>query len=104
MSRIHPRCGTNILIYIVAVSLVDPFIDWAPWVALQFIVITEAWFILGGTRFSIAIGNFIQRYLTTSEPGRKELEVAVESLNELLRAERGERGAAKEPVLLPTRF
>jgi hypothetical protein len=30
--------------------------------------------------------------------------VAVESLNELLRAERGERGADKEPVLLPTRF
>lgn len=104
MSRIHPRCGTNILIYIVAVSLVDPFIDWAPWVVLQFIVITEAWFILGSTRVSIAIGNFIQRYLTTSEPGRKELEVAVESLNELLRAERGERGADKEPVLLPTRF
>ena len=104
MSRIHPRCGTNILIYIVAVSLVDPFIDWTPWVVLQFIVITEAWFILGSTRVSIAIGNFIQRYLTTSEPGRKELEVAVESLNELLRAERGERGADKEPVLLPTRF
>ena len=104
MSRLHPRCGTNILIYIVAVSLVAPFIDWAPWVVLQFIVITEAWFILGSTRASVAIGNFIQRYLTTSEPGRKELEVAVESLNELLRAERGERGADKEPVLLPTRF
>jgi uncharacterized protein YqhQ len=104
MSRVHPRCGTNILIYIVAVSLVDPFIDWAPWVVLQFIVITEAWFILGSTRVSVAIGNFIQRFLTTSEPGRKELEVAVESLNELLRAERGERGADKEPVLLPTRF
>jgi uncharacterized protein YqhQ len=104
MSRIHPRCGTNILIYIVAVSLLDPFIDWAPWAVLQFIVITEAWFILGSTRVSIAIGNWMQRYLTTSEPGRKELEVAVESLNELLRAERGERGAAEEPVLLPTRF
>ena len=104
MSRIHPRCGTNILIYIVAVSLLDPFIDWAPWAVLQFILITEAWFILGRTRASIAIGNFTQKYLTTSEPGRKELEVAVESLNELLRAERGERGAAKEPVLLSPRF
>jgi hypothetical protein len=104
MSRIHPRCGTNILIYIVAVSLLDPFIDWAPWAVLQFIVITEAWFILGRTRASIAIGNFIQKYLTTSEPARKELEVAVESLNELLRAERGERGAAKEPILLSPRY
>jgi uncharacterized protein YqhQ len=107
MSRIHPRCGTNILIYIVAVSLLapfPPFSDWAPWAVLQFIVITEAWFILGRTRVSIATGNFIQKYLTTSEPGRKELELAVESLNELLRAERGERGAAKEPVLFSPRY
>jgi len=104
MSRLHPRCGTNILIYIVAVSLVTPFIDWAPWAVLQFTVISEAWFILGRTRVSIAIGNFIQKYLTTSEPGRKELELAVESLNELLRAERGERGAAKEPVLFSPRY
>jgi hypothetical protein len=104
MSRIHPRCGTNILIYIIAVSLLDPLIDWGPWAVLQFIVISEAWFIFGKTRASIAVGNLIQRYLTTSEPGRKELEVAVESLNELLRAERGERGAAKEPVLLSPKY
>ena len=43
----------------------------------------------------------MQRYLTTSEPGRKELEVAVGGLAELLRAERGERDAAEESVLLP---
>lgn len=104
MSRLHPRCGTNILIYIIIASFVAPFVDWAPWAVLQFIVISEAWFLLGKTRPSIAIGNFMQKYLTTSEPGRKELEVAVESLNELLRAERGERGATKEPVLLSPRF
>ncbi|MBA4116756.1 MAG: DUF1385 domain-containing protein [Rubrobacter sp.] len=104
MSRLHPRCGTNILIYIIAASLITPFIDWAPWAVLQFIVISEAWFLLGKTRVSVAIGNLMQRYLTTSEPSRKELEVAVESLHELLRAERGERGAAKEPVLLSPRY
>ena len=107
MSRLHPRCGTNILIYIIAASLIaplPPFVDWTPWAVLQFIVISEAWFLFGKTRASVAIGNFMQRYLTTSEPGRKELEVAVESLNELLRAERGERGAAKEPVLLSPRY
>jgi uncharacterized protein YqhQ len=104
MSRLHPRCGTNVLIYIVLAALADPFIDWAPYAVLQFILISEAWFIFGRTRLSIAIGNFVQKYLTTSEPGRKELEVAVESLNELLRAERGEREAAKEPVLLSPRF
>jgi uncharacterized protein YqhQ len=84
MSRLHPRCGTNILTYIILAAL-----------------ISEAWFILGKTRGSVAIGNFMQRYLTTSEPGRKELEAAVGGLAELLRAERGERHAAKEPVLIP---
>ena len=104
VSRLHPRCGTNILIYLIIVALLDPFIDWAPWIALQFIVISEAWFILGKTRLSIVLGNFMQKYLTTTEPGRKELEVAVESLNELLRAEESQRGAAKEPVLIPARY
>jgi uncharacterized protein YqhQ len=101
MSRLHPRCGTNILTYIILAALIDPFVDWAPYAVLQFILISEAWFIFGKTRGSIAIGNFMQRYLTTSEPGRKELEVAVGGLAELLRAERGERDAAKEPVLIP---
>lgn len=104
MSRIHPRCGTNILIYITIAALIDPFIDWAPYAVLQFILISEAWFIFGKTRTSIAIGNFVQKWLTTSEPARKELEVAVESLRELLRAEWGERNTTKEPVLIPTRF
>jgi uncharacterized protein YqhQ len=104
VSRLHPRCGTNILIYIILAGLADPFIDWAPYAVLQFILISEAWFVLGKTRPSIAVGNFMQKYLTTSEPGRKELEVAVESLNELLRAEGGERSAAKEPVLIPARY
>jgi uncharacterized protein YqhQ len=104
VSRIHPRCGTNILIYIVLAALADPFIDWAPYAVLQFILISEAWFILGKTRASIAIGNVTQKYLTTSEPGQKELEVAVESLKELLRTERGEREASKEPVLLSPRY
>jgi uncharacterized protein YqhQ len=41
------------------------------------------------TRPSIAVGNFLQRYLTTTEPRRYQLEVAVESLNRLLQAEEG---------------
>ncbi len=101
VSRLHPRCGTNILTYIVLAALIDPFVNWAPYAGFQFILISEAWFIFGKTKWSIAVGNFVQKYLTTSEPGRKELEVAVEGLAELLRAERGVRGAAKEPVLIP---
>ncbi len=104
VSRLHPRCGTNILIYIILAGLADPFIDWAPYAVLQFILISEAWFVFGKTKISIAVGYLMQRYLTTSEPRQKELEVAVESLNELLRAEGGERGAAKEPVLIPARY
>jgi uncharacterized protein YqhQ len=104
VSRLHPRCGTNILIYIILAGLANPFIPWASYAVLQFVLISEAWFVFGRTRVSIAVGNLMQRYLTTSEPCQKELEVAVESLNELLRAEGGERGAAKEPVLIPARY
>src|SRR5215216_5330588 len=86
-SRIHPRCGTNILLYIMLAALLDPLIAWWGYAILQFILISEAWFIFGMTRPSIAVGNFLQRYLTTTEPRRYQLEVAVESLNRLLQAE-----------------
>ena len=94
-SRIHPRCGTNILGYIVFAALLDPLIAWWGYAVLQFILISEAWFIFGKTQPSIAVGNFLQRYFTTTEPRRAELEVAVESLNMLLRAEE-ERAAGGE--------
>jgi len=86
-NRIHPRCGTNILSYIVLAALLDPLIDWWGYAVLQFILISEAWFVFGQTRPSIAVGNFLQRYFTTTEPRRAELEVAVESLKSLLQAE-----------------
>ena len=88
-SRIHPRCGTNILSYIIVAALLDPLIPYWWYAITQFILISEAWFIFGKTRPSIAIGNFLQRYFTTTEPNRSELEVAVESLNRLIEAERG---------------
>jgi uncharacterized protein YqhQ len=86
--RVHPRCGTNILIYILLAALLDPLIGWWGYAILQFILISEAWYIFGQSRTSIAVGNFLQRYITTSEPKRRELEVAVESMNQLLQAER----------------
>jgi uncharacterized protein YqhQ len=86
-SRVHPRCGTNILSYIVLAALLDPFIAWWGYGILQFILISEAWYIFGKTRPSIAAGNFLQRFFTTTEPRRAELEVAVESLNKLLQKE-----------------
>ena len=102
-SRIHPRCGTNILSYIVLAALLDPLVDWWGYAILQFILISEAWFVFGPTRPSIAVGNFLQRYFTTTEPRRAELEVAVESLKRLLRAEE-ERTGGGELVRTPARF
>ena len=99
-SRIHPRCGTNILGYIVLAALLDPLIAWWGYAVLQFILISEAWFIFGKTQPSIAVGNFLQRYFTTTEPRRAELEVAVESLNMLLRTEE-ERAAGGELAKTP---
>jgi uncharacterized protein YqhQ len=102
-SRIHPRCGTNILAYIVLAGFLDPLIGWWGYAFLQFILISEAWFIFGQTRPSIAVGNFFQRYLTTTEPRRAELEVAVESMNRLLDAEQGRAGGEKH-VKVPARY
>jgi uncharacterized protein YqhQ len=101
-SRIHPRCGTNILGYIVLAALLDPLISWWGYAILQFILISEAWYVFGKTRPSIAVGNFLQRYFTTTEPHRAELEVAVESLSKLLRAEE-ERAAGAELAGTPAR-
>jgi uncharacterized protein YqhQ len=70
---------------------------------VQFILISEAWFVFGQTRASIAVGNFLQRYFTTTEPRRAELEVAVESLNRLLRAEEEHTGVG-ELFQNPARF
>jgi hypothetical protein len=103
VSRVHPRCGTNILLYIILAALLDPLIAWWGYAILQFILISEAWFIFGQTLPSIAVGNFLQRYLTTTEPRCAHLEVAVESLNKLLHAEQ-EREEGMAPLRVPTRY
>jgi uncharacterized protein YqhQ len=103
VSRVHPRCGTNILLYIILAALLDPLISWWGYAILQFILISEAWFIFGQTRPSIAVGNVLQRYLTTTEPRRAQLEVAVESLNKLLQAEE-KREEGMTPMRLPARY
>src|SRR5215204_6942492 len=102
-SRIHPRCGTNILLYIMLVALIDPLVAWWGYSIVQFILISEAWFIFGMTRPSIAVGNFLQRYFTTTEPRRSQLEVAVESLNRLLQAEE-EREIDEAAVRVKARY
>jgi uncharacterized protein YqhQ len=101
-SRLHPRCGTNILVYILIAGLLDPLVGWWGYAILQFILISEAWFIFGQTKPSIAVGNFFQRHFTTTEPRRAELEVAVESMNRLLAAEKGETSG--EAATVPARF
>ncbi len=102
-SRIHPRCGTNILGYIILAALLDPLVAHWSYAIVQFILISEAWFVLGKTRPSIAVGNFLQRYFTTTEPRRAELEVAVESMNRLLRAEEEHVGVGT-PVQVSARY
>ena len=102
-SRLHPRCGTNILAYIVLAALLDPLIAWWGYAVLQFILISEAWFVFGKSRPSVAVGNLLQKYLTTTEPRRAELEVAVESLNQLLKAEGGQTGGELR-VQTPARY
>lgn len=101
-SRLHPRCGTNILAYILLAGLIDPLIGWWGYAILQFILISEAWYIFGQSRVSIAVGSFLQRFFTTTEPTRRELEVGVESINRLISAENG--GKVEPKLSLPARF
>src|SRR5918995_1158249 len=102
-SRIHPRCGTNILLYIMLAALLDPLIAWWSYAILQFILISEAWFIFGIPRPSIAVGNFLQRSPPPPDPRRYQLEVAVESLNRLLQAEE-EREIDEAAVRVKAKF
>jgi uncharacterized protein YqhQ len=103
VSRVHPRCGTNILIYIILAALLDPLIAWWGYGIVQFILISEAWFVFGQTRPSIAVGNVLQRFLTTTEPRRAQLEVAVEGLSKLLHAEE-EREEGMAPLRVPAGY
>src|ERR687890_448040 len=103
VSRVHPRCGTNILLYIILAALLDPLITWWGYAIVQFILISEAWFIFGQTRFSIAVGNVLQKSPTTPEPRRAQLEVAVEALNKLLQAEE-EREIDEAAVRVKARY
>ena len=102
--RLHPRCGTNILLYIILAALLDPVISWAPYTLLQFVLISEAWYTFGGSRPSVAVGNFLQKHFTTAEPRAGELEVAVESLQRLVRAEEDGATNVGEVLRLPARY
>lgn len=102
--RVHSRCGTNILIYILLAALLDPFIDWGPYALLQFVLISEAWYAFGKSRPSVAVGNFLQRHFTTAEPRAGELEVAVESLKRLVRAEEDGDADVGQVLQLPARY
>jgi hypothetical protein len=51
-------------------ALLDPLIAWWGYAVLQFILISEAWYVFGKTHPSIAVGNFFQRYCTTTEARR----------------------------------
>jgi uncharacterized protein YqhQ len=103
VNRVHPRCGTNIMLYVILAALLDPLITWWGYSILQFILITEAWFVFGQTRPSIAVGNFLQRYFTTTEPHRAQLEVAVEGINRLILAEE-EHEDNLAPTQVPARY
>lgn len=101
----HPRCGTNFLLVVVAVSvLVFAFVP-GPWgfaakffsrLALLPVVagISFELLRLGGrpkARFLAAPGNWLQA-LTTRPPSDDQIEVALRALREVLDMERGGRG------------
>ena len=96
----HPRCGTNILGYIVLAAVLDPLVGWWGYAILQFILISEAWFVLGKTP-----AFHLRRQLRrgTSQPPRscaRRLRGRRPVLNKLLQAEE-ERAAGEISSRLP---
>ncbi len=89
VSRIHNRCGTNLVTLLVLLGLVInplPLLAQLPLFAVGLGLSAELLTIAAGhpkawwSRALLAGGRMLQRYVTTAEPTRDEMEVACRSL------------------------
>ena len=77
MSRLHPRCGTTFLLFVISISIILHAVL-VP--LLLFIYCPEG---------AVAPGLTLQR-MTTAEPDERQLDVAVVALREALGAQAGD--------------
>lgn len=92
MPRVHPRCGTN-LVMAMLLFFVFMSIPMAVPGAIQ--ALMAAIFTL---MFFRPLGTFAQQYFTTKNPSRKQIEMGIRAGNELL--DRYSRGEGLNPTLL----
>jgi uncharacterized protein YqhQ len=92
-SRIHPRCGTNLIVWMAVAALWLghlPLVIQLPAVLLALACVAEVLSLAGRhpnvalSRVLLAPGQFLQRFVTTSEPTRAEQEVACRALTACL--------------------
>jgi uncharacterized protein YqhQ len=88
-SRVHPRCGTNLIVWMAVAALWLgrlPLIAQVPAVALSLACIAEVVTAAGRcpeaalARLVLAPGELLQRFLTTSEPNPAEQRVACHAI------------------------
>ena len=112
-SRIHPRCGTSFIFIVLVINIIVfaflPRPHFLPWRFLEHLAVIplvagiayEVIKAAGKYRHIPAVMTFLApgmatQYLTTREPDREQVEVALEALIAVLRAE-GHVGARSEP-------
>jgi CBS domain-containing protein len=84
-SRIHNRCGTNIFVFvlgILAVMFLSTGLINEKYVFLKFVFSLTGFLIV--MTYWKKIGNLVQKYFTTSEPGEKQLNSGIQAGEELL--------------------
>jgi len=88
-SSIHPRCGTNIaslLILIYAVVGSVSFLFYIPYLkglhsAIVFIITLLSIIVIANWQ---KVGHWLQKYVTTAPPSKKQMQNGIDSANELL--------------------
>lgn len=79
MSRVHPRCGTNL-----AVGLTMFMTIWQlPWAVEEIRLVTA---LLTTLFFWRVIGSFVQKWITTRTPNDKQIQSGIDAANQLLEA------------------
>jgi uncharacterized protein YqhQ len=113
-STIHPRCGTNFVLTVLMVKvLLASFFGWPDWwlrllirlgtlpltaaVAFEVIRLAGKYRDVKWLQLIVAPGLWTQR-LTTREPDREMLEVAVRSLQSVMEREQEKPATAPQPV------
>lgn len=88
-SRIHYRCGTIYVIFLLFVFIVLSF--FIEYISIKFLLsygIAYEIYISNKFQYVYKLGGWLQKYLTTLEPDEKQIQVAISCVNKILELEK----------------